>query len=119
MRPRSLDTNKMCGRSLSRPFQARTLSLQAQSASRSALVGAALRTWTCHAACRRVRARRLTHKGSDGNALCDAWRQWEMVRPEMRVAVRLKKPATGFPARACIFDVEIMQVICPTGQELF
>jgi hypothetical protein len=58
-------------------------------------------------------------KGSDGNALCDAWRYPEMVRPKMRVAVRLKKPATGFPARALFFDFEIMQVFCPTGQELF
>jgi hypothetical protein len=37
----------------------------------------------------------------------------------MRVAVRLKKPAAGFPARALFFDCEIMQVFCPTGQELF
>jgi hypothetical protein len=42
-----------------------------------------------------------------------------MVRPEMRVAVRLKKPAAGFPARASFVDIEFMQVICPTGQELF
>jgi hypothetical protein len=41
------------------------------------------------------------------------------VRPEIRVAVRLKKPATGFPARASFFDFDIMQVFCPTGQELF
>jgi hypothetical protein len=39
-----------------------------------------------------------------------------MWRPEMRIAVRLKKPATGFPARAIFFDVEHMPVICPTGQ---
>jgi hypothetical protein len=37
----------------------------------------------------------------------------------MRAAVRLKKPAAGFPARAldenC--DDELMPVICPTAQE--
>ena len=45
----------------------------------------------------------------------------EMVRPEMRATVRLRKPASGFPARAhdenC--DGELMPVICPTAQELF
>jgi hypothetical protein len=57
-------------------------------------------------------------KSSDGNALCDACAAWEMVRPEMRVAVRLKKPAAGFPARALdesFCDVELMPMICPVG----
>jgi hypothetical protein len=31
-------------------------------------------------------------------------------------SVRLKKPATGFPARAKSCDVEYMPVICPTCQ---
>jgi hypothetical protein len=34
---------------------------------------------------------------------CDNALDGRMVRPEMRVAVRLKKPAAGFPARAYIF----------------
>jgi hypothetical protein len=58
--------------------------------------------------------------GSDGNALCDACAALEMVRPEMRVAVRLKKPAAGFPARALdenSCDAELMPVICPTVQD--
>jgi hypothetical protein len=45
-----------------------------------------------------------------------------MVRPEMRVAVRLKKPAAGFPARALeenSCDAELMPVICPTEQDIF
>jgi hypothetical protein len=48
--------------------------------------------------------------GSDGNALCDACVVLEMVRPEMRVAVRLKKPAAGFPARAQ--TIPAMMKIC-------
>jgi hypothetical protein len=41
-----------------------------------------------------------------------------MVRPKMRIAVRLKKPAAGFPGagskNSC--DDEDMPVICPTAQ---
>jgi hypothetical protein len=56
--------------------------------------------------------------GSDGNALCDACDngRWCAQKYGRRP---IKKPATGFPARASIFDIEIMQVFCPTGQELF
>jgi hypothetical protein len=51
---------------------------------------------------------------------CDNALDGRMVRPEIRVAVRLKKPAAGFPGAGFgIFDVGIMQVFCPTGQELF
>src|ERR1700730_7787373 len=71
-------------------------------------------------ACRHVRVPANADNGSDGNALCDAWRQCaarEMVRPECGP----KKPAASFPARArdenC--DAELMPVICPTAQEYF
>jgi hypothetical protein len=76
-----------------------------------------------HAACRHVRACRLTlikartatrFATPGDNALLG-----RMVRPEMRVAVRLKKPAAGFPGAgsktSC--DDEDMPVICPTAQD--
>src|SRR5664279_2651112 len=72
--------------------------------------------WPRRAPAAVIKARTTTRFATPGDK-CAAW---EMVRPEMRVAVRLKKPAAGFPARACdenSCDVEHMQVICPTAQE--
>jgi hypothetical protein len=58
------------------------------------------RTWTLsHAACRHVRACQLI-EGSDGHSLAALRRCGEDVAPRRAAAVRFKKPATGFPARA-------------------
>jgi len=80
-----------------------------------------LRTWTLSHA-RADTFARAADKGSDGSALetlrrrC-LGRMWRLECGHRPIqSVRLKKPATGFPARAKSCDVEYMPVICPTCQ---
>jgi len=65
--------NKMCGRPLSRSFQARTLSLRKTTRLRIVAVGPRCgRGLATPRAGTFARAGNI-QEGSDGNALCDAW----------------------------------------------
>jgi hypothetical protein len=87
-----------------RSFRARTLSLKGAIRMADRREGPRAVVDFGHAACRHVRACRLTlikartatrFATPGDNALLG-----RMVRAEIRVAVRLKKPAAGLPARA-------------------
>ena len=84
--PASLERNQICGMTVFMlSFQARTLS-RARSAWRIVAAGPRADADLVHAACRRVRARRLiSNRGSDGSALsgasCDDALLGRLVRP--------------------------------------
>jgi hypothetical protein len=92
---------KMCGMIASRSFQARTLSLQARSASRIVAKGPP-RTWKTtprvdvedHAACRHVRACRLEY---DSFELKDIWFTSSRLRGEGEVAASIVKVSDDDP----------------------